>query len=93
MKENALVSCSETYKYYKEDKICLKEVDECEDFLLIKLDTNKCVESCLETQFKYDNKCRDNIIVLVEKNVIFRLIMMYGSLSGRNKMSPFRRRI
>ena len=52
-------SFSETYKYYIEDKICLKEVDECED-LLIELDTNKCVESCIETQFKYYNKCRDN---------------------------------
>ena len=52
-------SFSETYKYYIEDKICLKEVDECED-LLIELDTNKCVESSIETQFKYDNKCQDN---------------------------------
>ena len=52
--------CSEPYIYYKEDKICLKDCNG----LLVEQDTKKCVESCNDNQFKYDNKCWDNCPVI-----------------------------
>ena len=52
------VSCDNTYKYYKEDKICLKE-GQCMG-LLVEYDSNKCVESCKGTQFKNNNECWNN---------------------------------
>jgi len=43
------------YKYYKEDKICMKEA--C-DGLLVEQGTNRCVESCNEiNKFKYESQC------------------------------------
>jgi len=52
--------CSEPYIYYKEDKICLIDYDD----LLVEQGTKKCVESCNDNQFKYDNKCWDNYEVI-----------------------------
>ena len=41
-------SCSEPYKYYKDDKVCMQQCN-----LLIEEDTNRCIEECDNEYYKF----------------------------------------